>query len=334
MPKISVIIPTYNRARYVTKAIDSALAQTYQDYEIIVVDDGSTDDTRQVLKPYMDRVRYIYQKNAGTSTARNTGIRSAQGEWLAFLDSDDEWMPEKLAVQMDCVSRHPQTASHVTNATIMLPDDKSTDLFTVRGCPDYGTDEGILERPFIDVMKIQFFTPTLLARREAVVKTGGFDESMSIHEDTDLMLRLALEGPWGVSNKCLVKVMRRDEPPQLNLSLQRRQNSAYSYECLVRCWNKMRADSRLFPKEKRLLVRRISGSRFDLGVAQLKVGSRQEGLFSIKQSFRDNPSMKSLIRYVLIRFLGSAGLNLINKKRSFEKNEFRRSDFINAADVV
>lgn len=96
MVKVSVIIPTYNRAQYIAAAIDSVLGQTYPDYEIIVVDDGSTDNTRQVLSRYGERIRYIYQKNSKEGAARNNGIRHAQGEFVALLDSDDLWLPHKL----------------------------------------------------------------------------------------------------------------------------------------------------------------------------------------------------------------------------------------------
>ena len=102
-PLVSVIIPVYNSAKYIQKAIDSVLDQTYSNYEIIVVDDGSTDETRQKLQSYQNKIRYVFQENQGSATARNTGIKLAKGDLVAFLDSDDFWsMPEKLDRQGAC----------------------------------------------------------------------------------------------------------------------------------------------------------------------------------------------------------------------------------------
>ena len=96
MPKVSVVIPTYNRAHLICETIDSILAQTYKDYEIIVVDDGSTDNTQEVLKRYGDKVRYFYQQNQGQASAWNFAVRQSSGEYIALLDSDDLWLPQKL----------------------------------------------------------------------------------------------------------------------------------------------------------------------------------------------------------------------------------------------
>ena len=105
-PAISVIIPTYNRANSVGKAIQSVLDQTFKDLEIIVVDDGSTDDSAPVLAAFGDRIRLIQQANRGVSGARNTGVRAATGKWIAFLDSDDQWHSSKLEKQLDALQKY------------------------------------------------------------------------------------------------------------------------------------------------------------------------------------------------------------------------------------
>src|SRR5262245_23003010 len=101
-PLISVIIPTYNSARFVIDAVESALAQSYPSLEVIVVDDGSSDDTQERLGPWEGRIKYFYQPNSGPAKARNRGIKEARGDLIAFLDADDQWLPEKLNKQWEC----------------------------------------------------------------------------------------------------------------------------------------------------------------------------------------------------------------------------------------
>ena len=108
MPKFSVIIPAYIRKRFVLKAIDSVLRQTVTDHEIVVIDDGSTDGTATALEAYGEKILYIRQENSGVSAARNAGIRAAQGNLIAFLDSDDEWLPKKLQTQIDFFRKNPE----------------------------------------------------------------------------------------------------------------------------------------------------------------------------------------------------------------------------------
>ena len=113
--RVSVIIPAFNAGRFINRTIDSILAQTYRDYEIIVVDDGSTDNTAEVVKSYGSRVHYIYQQNSRQAAARNTGIAAAQGDWIALLDHDDEWLAEKLRLQMELLQRNPELKWCATN---------------------------------------------------------------------------------------------------------------------------------------------------------------------------------------------------------------------------
>src|SRR4030042_587586 len=107
MPKVSVIITTYNRVHFVCEAIDSVLNQTFKDFEIIVVDDGSTDNTKEALKRYSKNIFYIYQSNKGRSQARNTGLKVAKGDYIAFLDDDDIWVPHKLEKQVAFMDSNP-----------------------------------------------------------------------------------------------------------------------------------------------------------------------------------------------------------------------------------
>ena len=129
MSKISVIIPTYNCGLYLGEAIESVLSQTFQDHEIIVIDDGSTDDTKNIVRKYVlkypEKIRYFYQKNMGPSAARNVGIREAEGEFIAFLDADDIFLPEKLDLQMAEILKSPSIGlvtcgNYVVNANNII----------------------------------------------------------------------------------------------------------------------------------------------------------------------------------------------------------------------
>jgi glycosyltransferase involved in cell wall biosynthesis len=192
-PHVSVIIPTYNSALYLLQAIDSVLAQTYQDFEIIVVNDGSTDATAQVLTRYSDRVCTIHQVNKGLAGARNTGIQNARGEYLAFLDADDVFLPHKLAVQVDYLDQHADVGVVYSNGYLVT-------------CNAYGGNArqlfskvGMLKKQLgeshqsLQVLAIENAFPVhaALARRQVIQKVGAFDEQLPALEDWDLWFRVA-----------------------------------------------------------------------------------------------------------------------------------------------
>src|SRR3990172_11149387 len=116
MPKVSVIIPTFNCEEYIEETLSSVLFQTFTDFEVIVVDDGSTDNTIKVIKPYLDKISYIQKDNGGQGSARNLGISLAKGEYLAFLDSDDLWLPDKLSLQVGYMENNPNVSLTFTDA--------------------------------------------------------------------------------------------------------------------------------------------------------------------------------------------------------------------------
>jgi glycosyltransferase involved in cell wall biosynthesis len=178
--KISAIIPTYNYARYVRRAVDSALNQTYPVAEVIVVDDGSTDNTREVLAEYGNRIRYVYQANRGLSGARNTGIREATSPWVAFLDSDDCWMPEKIERQVKLVEADPTVDLVYTASMLHFTDGRVTPT-------------GVVEPSQLwpRFRYINSVTPsTVLIRRDLIMKAGGFDETLRYCEDWEMWVRL------------------------------------------------------------------------------------------------------------------------------------------------
>jgi glycosyltransferase involved in cell wall biosynthesis len=210
MPTVSVIIPTFNRSELVVNAIRSVFCQTYQDYEIIVVDDGSIDNTAEALAPYMDRIRYVSQTNLGASAAKNRGLQIARGKWISILDSDDIWLPTKLETQLKAVA--------------LLGEDFGA-CFT--DCDFFGNTEVIPsafeqaglheERPFgplQDPFKLilarlpAIYIQSLLVLRSLMEDLKGFDERIVVAEDTDLLFRLAFNTKFCFVNERLVRIDR------------------------------------------------------------------------------------------------------------------------------
>src|SRR5215831_9468158 len=132
VPIVSVVIPTYNNARFLPEALDSLLGQTYRDFELIVVDDGSTDDTLEVLKPYRHLIRYVRKENGGPASARNLGIRHASGELIAFQDADDIWLPDKLQLQVDYLREHPEVGLVFSGSIFFGTETRNSDCLKQR----------------------------------------------------------------------------------------------------------------------------------------------------------------------------------------------------------
>lgn len=194
MTTISVIIPTYNRHTLVTQAVDSVLCQTFRDYEILVVDDGSTDGTRDALRPYGNAVRYIYQDNRGVSAARNRGVRESRGELLAFLDSDDLWSPGRLKTQIDRVSSDGIVSFEGVEWFVDQEDDRSylEQCKSVKWPRCHAS--GYVIDPVLDVAEGRYFhLGTLLCRKNTFLRVGFFDEKLCMGEDEDWFSRASLK---------------------------------------------------------------------------------------------------------------------------------------------
>lgn len=204
-PLVSVIIPTYNRARLVPGAIDSVLGQTYRNLELILVDDGSTDDTAEVLAGYGDKIRVVRQKNAGPAIARNRGIAVATGEIIAFLDSDDQWLPTKLERQVESLeAAGPDATCCLCNCTVLYANGGKTTTFAIADTiPDCAT--GLWLNPVAVLLnRFVMFNQAIAIRREVLERVGYFDETLRFGEDYELPFRLALEGPWTILRDELV----------------------------------------------------------------------------------------------------------------------------------
>jgi len=189
---ISVVIPVYNAGKAICRAIDSVLAQTLTDYEIIVVDDGSTDNTPEIIKKYGDKIRYIRQENSGASIARNTAIQAAKGKWIAFLDADDEWLPDKLKMQMELLHRNPDLMWCAGNF-IQTDGIRSAPRISPPVIRNALAGRDYFLNYFEEAAKGRCFiaTPTVILKKNIFEKIGLFDPHFLRGQDTDMWWRIA-----------------------------------------------------------------------------------------------------------------------------------------------
>ncbi len=219
---ISVVIPTFNRALQVQAALKSVLAQTYPEFEAIVVDDGSTDGTCEALQELISQhgdtgkpIRYFFQPNQGQSVARNKGIAEARGEWIAFLDSDDVWLPEKLDWQVRAIEQFgKRCCACITDARLTDNLGKDTTAFLVSGTRfdnTLGEYPGVPE--ILAKCRDPFWVSTLLASTDVVKHIGSFDADIGYAEDHDFLFRLSLATSFCYVNKPLA-LLNRSKSPQ------------------------------------------------------------------------------------------------------------------------
>lgn len=212
LPTISVIIPTYNCDRYIVQAIDSVLAQKNCDYEVIVIDDGSSDRTGDVLEPYNARISYVRQKNQGVAAARNRGIAEAKGELIAFLDADDYFLPGKLAAQSAIFAK--QSNLGIVNSGWLRVSSQGEKLLEVRPwskSPQLNLEDWLQWRPVLP--------SAMMFRREWLEYVGGFDAKYPPAEDTELVLRLALMGCQSAWLKRITVCYRQHEQSAMHQGL-------------------------------------------------------------------------------------------------------------------
>lgn len=210
MPRVSVVIPAYNAEAHIGEALASLRAQTCKEMEVIVVDDGSSDRTSDVVTQGFPEVRCIRQANGGASSARNKGVQEARGEWVAFLDADDAWHPDKLRAQLALMARHPavrlcRTLGSETPLTDVEPIADGDD-----GLPVHERTESLAPT----LMNPYFTTSTVMVRRDAFLSVGGFDSKLKIAEDIDLYLRILVGAPSVLLLKT-VAVYKRPVPGSL-----------------------------------------------------------------------------------------------------------------------
>jgi glycosyltransferase involved in cell wall biosynthesis len=211
-PLFSVIIPTYNRALKVIRAIESVLSQTFTDFDIWVIDDGSTDQTGQQLEPYLNRIHYLFQKNGGAANARNLGIQQSSGKYVAFLDSDDRWYPQKLASIAAAICTQPETGLFYSQCDVANGADKKLWVDKSRA---------VYQNAYRSLLMGDFITASsTVVRRTCLEHVGKFDPARVPCEDWDLWLRIAREYPIYLVPKILVR-FEYSNPDKLTANIQR-----------------------------------------------------------------------------------------------------------------
>jgi len=281
--KVSAIVPVYNCAQYVGKAIESILSQTCPAHEIIVVDDGSTDATREALEPYKNSIIYIYQKNAGEPAARNTGIRHSGGDYIAYLDADDLWLPDKLQLQMECFRAHPEYALVYTDMTTF--DDQGVIECSVRASRGRVYRSGkIFPQLFRETL---FGSGSVVLRKSAAEQVGGFDESFFVGSDYEMWLRMSRSFEFGYVDKPLLMYRQHRDMSTQKLGKVPQDGMPWQVKVLKRTLE-------LFPEAERELGKseinhRMAVPYMWLGRSWMDRGNRVEARRLISGAMQYNP---------------------------------------------
>jgi len=301
MPEVSIIIPTHNRAELLPRAIATVLNQTFQDFEIIVVDDASEDNTQDIMKNFADqRIRYIrHEINKGVATARNTGILNSQGRYIAFLDDDDEWLPGKLEKQFELLEKSPIVGVAYTGSFAI--EASSRKILNQLSPREKGN---IFDK--ICIQKSIAPTSTFFLRKECFEKVGLFDASLDFGEDFDMWLRISKEFRFEYIEEPLVRFSVPDSRHSLsgNYDLMIRGNEA-----------QLRKYASLFASDRKS----YSHCYLGLGVLYCYNGNVSKGRESLIKAIKIYPFEPRHYFNLCLSFLGAKNF----KKLKMLKEEWR-----------
>jgi glycosyltransferase involved in cell wall biosynthesis len=270
-PAVSILMPAYKVDKYITEALDSVFNQTFTDFEVIVINDGSPDQLEQVLEPYMNRIVYLKQENSGQSAARNRAIEIARGRYLALLDPDDIWTPDYLSIQISMMDNDP-TISVLYPDAVLFGNPFYEGKTYMQTCPSEG--EVTLKKLITEECNVMI---SALIRRDVMIEVGAFDEALRSSEDFDLWVRIAKQGhriafhraplvyyrrrPESLSAddtamcksilKVMEKLMRLDLTPEEEAVVQQRMTY---YQALLRLYEGKRA---FFQGDKRTAIDKL-----------------------------------------------------------------------------
>ncbi len=288
---VSVVIPTHNLAAYLGKAIESALRQSYKNLEIIVVDDGSTDDTETIANRYRDKIVYLKQEKRGVAAARNRGIRASRGEYVAFLDADDFWLPLKLEEQIPYLAQDPKVGM-VSSDWLVVSDGGSFEPSVLDRCKNAGSGYR-----FREIVQASFIlTSTVVLRRSHLEEVGLFDESFPTAEDLDLWLRISYRYQVALVRKPLV--VKRNRPD--NLSSDYRAAAVFRIKLLQKA---LASFTDLSAPDRRAIQDVLSRNYWDLGYDDFIQRSQKEARKNFLSSLRHDWTNGRALGYLAASYL-------------------------------
>lgn len=304
MPTVSVIIPSYNCERYIAETIDSVLNQSFRDIELIVVDDGSTDRTREIVSSYGSRVRLITQANAQVCAARNRGIREATGEFVCLMDHDDYWFPHKLARQLEEFQARPE-AGVVYSSFIRWHADTGGQFpapagFDLASWPDDIDPDfsGWIYHQFL--LDCWMLTSTAMFRSEVFQRCGAFDESLPYSEDWDLWLRISREYPFIQLRR--PTTLYRQHVHQGNRIVRDTDYRTVLLASAAKKWGLCSRDGRCVPH--RQFHRKLAEYHAAFGLGHLQSGKRSIAIPSLGKAWLNFPLNFKYPAYIMAALLG------------------------------
>jgi len=312
LPVVSVIIPTYNRALVVQEAIASVLAQSHAPFEIIVVDDGSTDDTTAHLAQFSNKITLLQKDNGGAASARNVGIKQAKGDWLAFLDSDDLWLPDRMATFYRDLSGAPETTvAHIADVNFS---DMADSLFARDAVVFPKGTATCIPEPFDAHVPGPLLQASVL-HSASVRALGGFSEDLPIHEDTLLFRRLALMGQWLVTGDAVAQYRRVDGDEVALMDWEKTRPVPF-FASRVRANTRLLEDELLDGDRRTRVARDQSGAYFQLAAAYANQGDTALARRALANSVRSFPRPKTIMRAMLPTVLGKSAYARILDQRT------------------
>jgi glycosyltransferase involved in cell wall biosynthesis len=302
---VSIIIPTRNRHEFLRRAITSVLEQTYQDFELIVVDDASNDNTSQIVAEFKDpRIGFVrHPHRKGGSAARNTGIANAKGRYLAFLDDDDEWLPEKLARQMAVLVAGPAELGCVYTGCVMV--NRASGKIFNQYRP---TKRGDLSHELLHENCVGS-TSTMLLKRECLERVGGFDETLPSCQDYDLWIRIAQEFEFEVISEPLFKYYFQDRKISNNLDALNT-----GLEMLAKKYSKPPLSKKFY-----------SSRHLSLGVLYCYAGNDQKAKKALWKAIKIHPLALRPYLYLGLAFFGQKNFKVVNDVKETLSVKFRRA---------